>query len=174
MNPRTHAFGSGSSDAVPMANRHKIIRCTNASSRRSASDCCMNPFPYRAAARSVAFPRLTLRHMPRMSGRRGAWPHVSPVHQQHHAMSGRSTQMMGTNFVHPLTERDAAERFSAAIIRFQSGQLAQASCRTKDAAKSWKAGRRCPNGSSLINLARAIPAVRAWLYAEIECFEVRS
>lgn len=80
----------------------------------------------------------------------------------------RRTKVVTTTNVVPMTEREAAEEFSAVVIDFEAGQLAQAARRTKEAAKAWKSAKRCPNGSSLINMARAIPKIRAWLYAEIE------
>lgn len=64
-------------------------------------------------------------------------------------------------------ERSAAEQFSAVVHDFSAGQLAQVTRRTKGTAKNWKAGRVFPNGASLINLARNIPEIRAWLYHEI-------
>jgi len=58
------------------------------------------------------------------------------------------------------------------VTDFSAGQLASASDRSKETAKNWKAGRAFPNGASLINLARSIPIVRAWLLHEIgECAE---
>lgn len=72
-----------------------------------------------------------------------------------------------TNFV-PLTDREAARKFSALVISFPAGDLAQAAARTKDSAKGWKKARAMPSGASLINMARAIPTVYAWLQEEIE------
>lgn len=82
---------------------------------------------------------------------------------------------MGTNLARqktfvpvPITERQTAESFSALVMPFSAGQLANAGGRSKETAKGWKAGRAAPNAASLINLARTMPTVRAWLYAEIE------
>jgi hypothetical protein len=70
--------------------------------------------------------------------------------------------------LHPLTERDAAEKFSAAVIDFSAGQLASAARRSKDTAKRWKSARACPNGASLINMARSLPTIRTWLLSQID------
>lgn len=76
---------------------------------------------------------------------------------------------MGATFTpRPLTDREAAKRFRSTVINFSAGQLAIAAQRSKDTAKSWKAGRACPNAASLINMARALPTVAAWLAHEIE------
>lgn len=72
------------------------------------------------------------------------------------------------NSVHRITEREAAKRFSAAVTDFSAKDLANVADKTLDAAKSWKAKRRCPHAASLINLARELPEVRRWLYSEIE------
>lgn len=70
-----------------------------------------------------------------------------------------------------MDEREAREKFSALVVPFSRGDLAQASERTKEAAKHWKSGSRAPNASSLITLARRIPAIREWLYSEIEAWD---
>lgn len=67
----------------------------------------------------------------------------------------------------PLTERQAAARVRGCVVNYSPKQLAALSQRSLDAAKDWKRARSCPNASSLIMLARAIPNVRAWLEAEI-------
>lgn len=66
------------------------------------------------------------------------------------------------------SDRDVAERFSAAVVEFSAGDLAKAARRTKAAAKGWKDASRCPSGASLINMAATIPAVRNWLNSEID------
>ena len=71
------------------------------------------------------------------------------------------------NFV-PINEREAAQSFAAVVIDFDAATLARAARRNVETAKVWKRGDRCPNSSSLINLASIIPAVRDWLDGEIE------
>lgn len=70
--------------------------------------------------------------------------------------------------VQPVSDREAAEKFSATIIAFSAGDLAKAAHRTKAAAKGWKDASRAPSAASLINLAREIPAVKKWLLSEID------
>lgn len=67
-----------------------------------------------------------------------------------------------------MTEEEAAEKFSALILPYTRGDLAQASERTKEAAKHWKAGTRAPNSSSLITLARRIPRIREWVIDQMD------
>jgi hypothetical protein len=67
----------------------------------------------------------------------------------------------------PVNERDAALEFSAVIIPFSYGELASASKRGKEAAKKWKEGRSLPSAWSMLNMARDIPAVRAWMMAKL-------
>lgn len=67
----------------------------------------------------------------------------------------------------PSNDHEAALEFSAVIIPFSTGELAQAGKRTKDAAKKWKEGRSMPSALSLLNMAREIPAVRAWTIAKL-------
>jgi len=88
-------------------------------------------------------------------------------------VSSASTRRKPTNNVPatsvvPITERQAAESFAAVVLRIDAGTLASAAKRTKEAAKMWKAGRRCPNGSSLINMSSDIDVVWAWLQGEVE------
>ncbi len=67
----------------------------------------------------------------------------------------------------PVNEKAAALEFSAIIIPFSAGELAQAGKRTKEAAKAWKAGRSMPSAWSLINMAQEIPTVREWMFAKL-------
>jgi hypothetical protein len=88
-------------------------------------------------------------------------------------MPRNALNTVGTTFVPatpvvPITEEVAAKRFAAVVHRIDAGTLASASHRTKEAAKMWKAGRRCPNGSSLINMASALPVVWEWLQGEVD------
>ena len=80
----------------------------------------------------------------------------------------RATNNLSSTPVVPITERTAAESFAAVVLRIDAGTLAHAARRTKEAAKMWKAGRRCPNGSSLINMSSDIDVVWAWLQGEVE------
>lgn len=66
------------------------------------------------------------------------------------------------NFTPVLTEQVAAAELSAVILPFSTGQLAQATGRSKDTVKCWKAGRTFPNGVSLIALVKEFPQIRAW------------
>lgn len=71
----------------------------------------------------------------------------------------------------PLTDKEAAARFSATVDQYSSGELARAAVRTKSAAKGWKPSSdnlRAPSLASIINMARALPCVRDWLLEEIE------
>lgn len=67
-----------------------------------------------------------------------------------------------------MTEDEAAKKFSALVLQYSRGDLAQASERTKEAAKHWKAGSRAPNSSSLITMARRLPIVRDWVISQID------
>jgi hypothetical protein len=68
----------------------------------------------------------------------------------------------------PLTDYAAAQGFHDAVIPFSAGDLAQAAKRTKNAAKGWKDGSRCPSGASLLNMARSMDCVWEWMCAEAE------
>lgn len=61
-----------------------------------------------------------------------------------------------------ISEIEAAAEFSAVILPFSAGQLAQASGRSKETAKCWKAGRSFPNGTSIKALEAAYPLIRSW------------
>lgn len=69
---------------------------------------------------------------------------------------------------HKISEAEAAQRFASVVLPFSTKQLQRASDKTTDAVRSWKCERRCPHLASVINLARELPAVKAWLYSEIE------
>jgi hypothetical protein len=80
----------------------------------------------------------------------------------------RQQKIVGpTNFA-PIDEKEAAESFAAAVIDFDAATLARAARRHVETAKLWKAGKRCPNTSSAINMASLLPAVQGWLDGEIE------
>lgn len=72
-----------------------------------------------------------------------------------------------TNVAASLDDREAAERFSAAVIPFSAAELARAARRTKAAAKGWKDASRAPSLASTLNLAKQLPAVKAWLLHEL-------
>lgn len=67
-----------------------------------------------------------------------------------------------------LDDQGAREAFSAVVIDIAPAQLAKAARRTKECARQWKTAKRFPCGRSLINMARKLPTVKAWLYEEIE------
>jgi hypothetical protein len=82
-------------------------------------------------------------------------------------MRRAATRRLGENFAPtknfaPVTEQEAAQEFSAVILPFSVGQLAQATGRSKETAKCWKAGRAFPNGVSLMALVAEFPQIRAW------------
>lgn len=84
------------------------------------------------------------------------------------AINPMATTFVSATTVVPITEEVAARRFAAVVHRIDAGTLASAAKRTKEAAKMWKAGRRCPNGSSLINMASNLDVVWEWLQGEVE------
>lgn len=67
----------------------------------------------------------------------------------------------------PLTDRDVAERFSAKVVGFTPSQLAKAARCTKEGAKHWVNGSRCPSLPKVLEMARAMPAIRSWLIHEM-------
>lgn len=67
-----------------------------------------------------------------------------------------------------ITEDEAAKEFSAVVLEFSRGDLAQLSGRTKEAAKHWKAGTRAPNSSSLITMARRNSRIKEWVIAQMD------
>lgn len=68
----------------------------------------------------------------------------------------------------PATSQDLRDKISAAIIPFQAKHVAEAACRTPEAAKKWKQGFACPDLPSAINMARDIPVIKWLIYNEIE------
>lgn len=79
------------------------------------------------------------------------------------AIDTQQTRYVTQKRLVPADEQQAAKSFSAVVIPFSAGELAQAAHRTKEAAKAWKAGRSLPSGWSLLNMAQDIPAVRNWM-----------
>lgn len=66
-----------------------------------------------------------------------------------------------------LTEDKAAKSFAAAIRRISADELARAAGRNIETARLWKKGVRCPNTSSLFNMATVLIEVRAWALAHL-------
>lgn len=62
-----------------------------------------------------------------------------------------------------MTEADAKEAFSALVTCLTAKDLARASGRSVEAAKSWKDGTNFPSGVSLLNLARSIDIIDEWV-----------
>src|SRR5262249_23529744 len=91
-------------------------------------------------------------------------------------MSQLAKKLMGekfspSNFSPIFSEVEAAKQFSAVILNFSTGDLAQATRRSKETAKCWKAGRAFPNGVSLMALVREFPEIRAWVRARTGEFD---
>lgn len=84
------------------------------------------------------------------------------------AIAPRSTNFVASTNFAPIDEDQAAKSFSAAVVDFEAATLARAARRHIETAKLWKKGVRCPNSSSVINMASLIPAVQSWLDGEIE------
>lgn len=68
----------------------------------------------------------------------------------------------------PATNRDLSEKVSAVILCLPVKHVADAACRTPEAAKKWRKGFTCPDLASAINMARDIPSVKWLIYQEIE------
>lgn len=94
-------------------------------------------------------------------------------HQEGVIFMGKSaTRLKGTTVVHqrtvvPTNGEEAARQLSAIIIPLETGDVAQAAQRTKDAVKKWKEGRSMPGSWSLLMMARDIPVVHDWVQAII-------
>jgi hypothetical protein len=67
-----------------------------------------------------------------------------------------------------VTERQIAKEFACVVVRFNSGELAQAADRSKDCIKGWRGARAAPNLASIINMCREMPAIWAWLHEQVE------
>lgn len=68
-----------------------------------------------------------------------------------------------------IQEKEAAESFAAAVIHLDAYTLARAAGdRHIETARLWKAGKRCPNGTSLINMGRTLREVQDWINGEID------
>lgn len=67
----------------------------------------------------------------------------------------------------PASDRGTAKEFCSVVIHLSAAELAQTAHRTKSAAKGWKDASRAPSLASAINMAREIPAVKAWIIAQM-------
>lgn len=67
-----------------------------------------------------------------------------------------------------MREHEAREALHQAMLGVPNSDLRRITGCSDEAARKWKAGRRCPNAASLVNLARQVPKVREWLLSEIE------
>lgn len=87
------------------------------------------------------------------------------------AIARRREQLLGRTTVGSdlFREDQAREGISAKIYHIDDVRLSRITGCTTNGTKHWRAGTRCPNVASLINLARALPEVRAWLYEQVEC-----
>lgn len=83
------------------------------------------------------------------------------------AIATRGTNVAArTSVAASWSDRDAAEKFSAAVVRFSAGDLAKAARRTKAAAKGWKDESRAPSLASVRNMALSLPSVQQFLADE--------
>lgn len=67
----------------------------------------------------------------------------------------------------PLTDRELAEDMEKLLSGFTRKAVAHAAGRSKEAAKDWQEARCAPNAASLLNLARRLPPVRAYVLEKI-------
>lgn len=77
------------------------------------------------------------------------------------------TTVVATTTVLPTNNKETAKEFSCVVLSFSAGELAQASGRTKDAAKKWKAGEALPDTWSTFKMAQTIPEIRMWALAKM-------
>lgn len=75
-----------------------------------------------------------------------------------------TTALTGTKFA-PV---EMVNRLPAVLLRFSVGEIAQASGATKEAAKSWRAGTRCPHSPHLLNMGHNLERVRKFIHGEID------
>lgn len=80
----------------------------------------------------------------------------------------RATTIVKNNFPPRANEREMAAKFAAVVCRIAPETLAEAAGgRSVEVAKLWKSGLRCPNTTSLLSMAKSLPAVAAWVEDEI-------
>lgn len=94
----------------------------------------------------------------------------APAYPRRHSalLRGRSSsKKTGTSFVHrnsvPTFREELQAEFAVLVRPFSAGTLARASGATKEAAKSWKAGRRLPRLDHTIKMGQDIEAVSSWV-----------
>ena len=80
----------------------------------------------------------------------------------------RQPTLVGQPIFVGIDEKQAAQSFAAAVIHFDAHTLARAAGRDIETARVWKAGKRAPNSTSLINMGRTIREVQDWVNGEIE------
>lgn len=88
-------------------------------------------------------------------------------------MSRSATRARGPEFgpttnSGPIEDLNLAERFSAVIIELPVKQVAKIAEVSTETVKGWRKARQVPQAEHLFRLARKIPSVRAFLYAEID------
>lgn len=88
-----------------------------------------------------------------------ARPNYSAMARGRTPLTARGTKFEGGSKFEPTTEKRVAEDLSIALAEYSVGQIAQAAQCTKDAAKSWKKGRRAPRSSHLLNMAALLPRI---------------
>lgn len=83
---------------------------------------------------------------------------------------GRETTVTNEKFpaIRNLDNSASRQVFQAVVYRLDVAKLAEASRRSKECARLWRQGRKFPDAHSLINMARKIPEIKAWLYHEVE------
>lgn len=87
-----------------------------------------------------------------------------------HIMPKLSSAVSG-NKLPLLDEREYAEKFSPVIEDMNLRRISKAVGRSVETVKAWRARRAFPNGASLINAAKAFPAVRNWLLDELDGYD---
>lgn len=85
------------------------------------------------------------------------------------ATAKRQPSLIGQPIFVGIQEKEAAASFAAAVVHIDQYTLARAAGnRNVETARLWKAGKRCPNGSSLINMGRTLKEVQDWVNGEID------
>jgi hypothetical protein len=77
------------------------------------------------------------------------------------------TNIVGTHPQVRLSEQQVAEHVSAMLVPFSPDQLADVAGRNPETARQWKLATRAPNSSSLLAIAKAIPAIGDWVISEL-------
>jgi hypothetical protein len=63
---------------------------------------------------------------------------------------------------------EAAQKFAAVVVKFPAKALANAADVSLEAAKLWKAGRRCPSWPHIARMGQAFPKIRAHIREQSE------